>query len=137
MKMIFSRILLLLTILSSSFAVANDPLPFTCSKSKVKIPYEGKTIEKLEELCTNKDYSAVRSKNCLELECVPKDKLAAMTFAEIFTSHSNPGFTACMLTGGKPELIEFFADKEWHELDRCNYKKGFVSTGALIPLLKK
>lgn len=126
-----------LIILGSSSALANESLQFACAQSKVKIPFEGKTVEKTEALCTNKDHTALRSKNCLNLECVPKDKLGSMTFGQIFTSHGNPGFTACILSGGKPELIEFFADKAWQELDRCNYKKGFVSTGALIPLLKK
>lgn len=135
--MIFCKKLILLITLSSSFVYANDTLKFVCNQSKVKIPYEGKTIEKMEALCSTKDHSALRSKNCLNLECVPKDKLGSMTFGQIFTSHGNPGFTACILSGGTPELIEFFADKEWHELDRCNYKNGFVSTGALIPLLKK
>lgn len=127
---------ILLLILSSSLSIAAGK-EFTCFQSKVKLTYDdGKVIETPTKLCSNKDRTSLRSKNCVNLECVPRDKIGALKLSDVYFESSNPGFTTCMLSGGKPELLEFYADKEWYALDRCNYKKGFVNVGILLTLLK-
>lgn len=128
--------LILLLILNNSVALAAKS-EFTCMKSKVKLTYSDKSAETTTELCTNPDRTSLRSKNCKNLECIPRDKINALKFSDVFSEGSNPGFTTCMLSGGKPELLEFFADNQWYALDRCNFKNGFINVGALLQFLKK
>lgn len=133
-KMTYLNPLLILLILSSflNFAHAEES-DFTCMASEIKIPYaDGKTKTEKVEICTNKDRNSLRSKGCLKLECLPKEKLKRIKFSDVVADSGSPGFKICHAIGGKAELIEFKADDQWYSLDRCRLGKEFVNPGVLI-----
>jgi hypothetical protein len=106
----------------------------TCQKGDFRMPYDGSTkVISSQNYCYNKDRTELYSKDCQNHKCAAFNVDIKVTSSGIMDENSNPGFNLCRQLGGKPELLEFEASKEWFSLDRCLFKDGsYVNTSELI-----
>ncbi len=106
----------------------------TCQKGSFRMPYNAETkVVEAQTYCFNEDRTELYSKDCQDRKCTAFNVDIEVKTADILDQKSNPGFNLCRKLGGKPELLEFEASKEWFALDRCVFKDGsYVSTGELV-----
>lgn len=120
-----------LILLLAAQAFAAD---LTCQTGTLRMPYDGKTKAlESQNYCYNEDRTELFSKDCQNRKCMAFTIDSEVKMSDIMNQHSNPGFNLCRKLGGKPELLEFEANKDWFSLDRCVFKDGsYVSTGELV-----
>ncbi|KHD88643.1 MAG: hypothetical protein OM95_07505 [Bdellovibrio sp. ArHS] len=115
-----------------SFSFAQSDLH--CASGSFRFLTNGVTSTSKSFYCYNSDKTQLYSKECKNQKCpLAFDSKKYFNFSDLHDENSNPGFNLCRKLDGKPEILEFQADKEWFKLDRCNFKDGsFVSTSELL-----
>ena len=131
---ILSKVFIFLILITTSHeSFAED----SCVNGQIKIKVFSR--EKIEhtKYCFNQGKTNLYSINCQKALCIANKSFDGLTFDDLFSEYGNPGFSLCTKIGGKAQIIEFYADREWHSLDRCIFSKDtFLDTGLLLKYFK-
>ncbi len=121
---------LLFFVISSVAASENSQL--TCISGKIKVTAFGDETIQREKFCFDKDFAGIYSSSCRKNDCQAFKNPKRYYPNELYTKYGSPGFKLCRALQGTPEIIEFYAEKEWHGTDRCTFSDGFVDTDTLL-----
>jgi hypothetical protein len=108
---------------------------FTCLElGKFRVEKEGKKIEIKESYCLYHFNYKILSLNCLkDKNCLALSSYENTSQIQLKPKQGSPSHRKCSLLKGKPELIEYYNGKGWHQAGICRFPDAsFVSTDNLI-----
>ena len=113
----------------------------TCITGKLRHRMHRTWVEEASAYCYNVDKTALKSNSCSERGACAAESasLRKLDRSALNSTLGSPGFNLCYAAGGRPQLLEFWADERWFELDRCTFPRdgSYVSTGLLAARLRE
>lgn len=119
MKLFFLYILLI-----SSSVFADSKLE--CDKRKLKINRKTLSLN----LCLNKSFTSLISKNCLNQKCTLYSAFKNAKKIDYHSAYGNPLYYICAKLGGDVRDVQIQSGKQFKEIKVCSNGNSFVDIGS-------